>query len=127
MNIANLGKNSSRLDTTGWTRGIHQELCKKLKFDHSTKCYMQNLESVLDNGTLKIVRDFEIETDEQNPVRRYDLMIINKKEKNGKEKKTEIVAFAILGDHRVKIKENEKTDPENKRIYRTWKWQWFQL
>ena len=28
---------------------IHRELCKKLKFDHTNKWYMNNLESVLKN------------------------------------------------------------------------------
>ena len=32
-------------------KGIHLELCKKLKFDHSTKRYMHKPESVLENET----------------------------------------------------------------------------
>ena len=30
-------------------KGIHWELCKKFKFDHTNKWYMHNLESVLEN------------------------------------------------------------------------------
>ena len=32
---------------------IHWELCKKLKFDHSTKWYMHKPESILENETQK--------------------------------------------------------------------------
>ena len=36
-------------------KGIHRELCKKLKFEHTTKWYMHKPESVLVNATHKIV------------------------------------------------------------------------
>ena len=39
---------------------IHWELCKKLKFDHKSKWYMHNPESVLKNETYKLLCDFEI-------------------------------------------------------------------
>ena len=42
---------------------INWELCKKLKFDHTNKCYMHKQETVLENETNKILRDFEIQTD----------------------------------------------------------------
>ena len=42
---------------------IHLELCKKLKFDHTTKWYMHKPESVQDNETHEILWDFEIQTD----------------------------------------------------------------
>ena len=41
---------------------IHQELCKKLKVDHTKKWYMHT-ETVLENETHKILGDFEIQTD----------------------------------------------------------------
>ena len=44
---------------------IHWELCKKLKFGHTTKGYMQKLESVLGNMTQIILWDFVIQTDHQ--------------------------------------------------------------
>ena len=44
---------------------IHGELCKKLKFDYTNKCYMHNPESVLENEMHKILLDFEIQTDHQ--------------------------------------------------------------
>ena len=37
------------------------ELCKKLKFDHSTKCYMYKPESVLENKKHEILWDLKIQ------------------------------------------------------------------
>ena len=53
------------------------EFCKKLKFDHPTKCYMHKPESALLNGTHKILWDFEIQMDHLIPARRP--MKINQK------------------------------------------------
>ena len=50
-------------------KGIHWELCKKLKFDHTTKWFVQKPESAL---------DFEIQTDRQIPARILNLMKITK-------------------------------------------------
>ena len=43
-----------QISMTGW-KGIHWELCKKVKFHHSTKWYMHNQEFVLENETNKII------------------------------------------------------------------------
>ena len=56
---------------------IHWELCMKLKFDHTNKQYMHNLESLQENETHKVLRDFEIQTDRLMSARRPDLIIIN--------------------------------------------------
>ena len=56
---------------------IHKELCKKLKFDHTKKWYMHNLESVLENEMNNNLRDFEVQIDPQIPKRRHDLMLKN--------------------------------------------------
>ena len=84
---------------------IHLELCKKLKFDHMNKWHMYNPESVLDNNTYKFLWDFEIQTDHIISARPPDLIIINKKERTCR-----IVDFAVLADHRVKLKECKKKD-----------------
>ena len=42
---------------------IHWELCKILKFDHTTKWYMHKPESVLMDETRKNFLAFEIQTD----------------------------------------------------------------
>ena len=61
---------------------------------------MQKPKPVLKNETHKILLDFKIKTDQLIQIRRANLVIINKKQKN-----LHIVDFA---DHRVKIIENEK-------------------
>ena len=58
---------------------IHRELCKKLKFDHTTKWYMHKLESLLENKTHKILWDFEIQTNHLITARGPDLVIVEKK------------------------------------------------
>ena len=58
----------------------HWELCKKLKFDHITKWYMHKPESLLEKETCKILCDFEITKAYLIPARRFDLVIVNKKE-----------------------------------------------
>ena len=58
-----------------------------------------NAESVLKNKTHKLHWDFEISTDHLIPAG----WTVNKIKRTGR-----IVNFAVLADHRVKIKENEK-------------------
>ena len=50
----------------------------KLKFDQITKWYMHKTEFVLENEIHKIPFDFEIQTDPLIPVRRPDLVVINR-------------------------------------------------
>ena len=38
---------------------INWELCKRLKFDHTTKCYIHKQVSVRKNETHKILWDFD--------------------------------------------------------------------
>ena len=66
---------------------------------------MHNPESVLENEMHKLHWDFEIQTDHIISARRPDLIIINKKKRTCR-----IVDFAVLADHRVKLKECEKRD-----------------
>ena len=61
---------------------IHWELCKKLEFDHTNKWYMHNPESVLENKTHKLLRNFEMQTDHLISARQPDTIIINKKNEN---------------------------------------------
>ena len=87
---------------------IHRKMCKKFKFDHANKWCMHNPAPVLENDTHKLIWDFDIQTDHLISTRRPDLIIINKKEK--KKKICKIVDFAVLADHRIKLKECEKRD-----------------
>ena len=58
---------------------IYWELCKKLKFDHTNKWYMHNIESVLENEMHKLLWDFVIQMDYLTSARRPDQEIINQK------------------------------------------------
>ena len=59
----------------------YKELCKRLKIDHATKWYMHKPESVQENETCKILRDFKIQIDPPNPTKRPDLALIENKKK----------------------------------------------
>ena len=80
---------------------------------------MYSPKSCIENRTHKILWDFEIQTAQPILARQPDIVIVNKKKSNIKEKSTcQIVDFAVSADHREKIKEREKrnkywTLPEN--------------
>ena len=61
--------------------GIHWEMCKKLKFDHTNKWYMHNPTPVLENDAHKLLWDFNIQTDHLIPDRRPDFIIISTKKR----------------------------------------------
>ena len=67
---------------------------------------MHNPAPVLENDTHKLLWDFDIQTDNLISARRPDLIITNKKKK----KICKIVDFAVPVDHKIKVKECEKTD-----------------
>ena len=81
---------------------IHWELWKQLKFDNANKWYLHKPESVLENDTHKLLRDFEIQMDHLILAGWHDLMIINKKKTTCR-----IVDFAVPV---VELKECEKRD-----------------
>ena len=66
---------------------------------------MHNPAPVLENDTHKLLWDFDVQMDHLISARRPDLIIINKKKRICK-----IVDFAVLADHRIKLKECEKKD-----------------
>ena len=82
---------------------IHWKICKDLKFDHTNKWYIHIPASVPKNDTHKFQEDFDKETDHLILARRPDLIVINKKKRTWK-----IIDFAVLADHRIKLKESEK-------------------
>ena len=82
---------------------IHWKLCKRVKFDHTTKGLMHKSESVLENQTHKILQDFEVRTNDLAPTGRSDLELIYKKKKL-----CYLVDFIFSVDHRFAIKESEK-------------------
>ena len=84
---------------------IHWEMCKKFKFDHTNTWYMLNPAAVLENNRHKLRWDFDIQTDHLISARRSYLIIINKIKRT-----YNIVDFAVLADHRIKLKEWEKNN-----------------
>ena len=66
---------------------------------------MHNPAPVLENETHKLLWDFDIHTDQLILTSKTDLIIINKKKRICK-----IVDFAVLPDHRIKLKEREKKE-----------------
>ena len=66
---------------------------------------MHKIESVLENETHKILRDFEIQMDHLIPARSLDLEIILKKKEE--KKICRFVDFVFPVDHKVKIKVSE--------------------
>ena len=72
---------------------IYRELCKKLKFDHSTELNMRKPESVKENETHELIWDFEFQMDHHIPARRQD--------------QVDLWDFAVSMDHRLNIKEIE--------------------
>ena len=62
---------------------------------------MHNPASLLENDTHKLQWDFDIQMDQLISAKRPDLIIINKKKKK---KICKIFDFAVLADHRIKLK-----------------------
>ena len=84
---------------------INWDMCKKFKFDHTKKWYMQNQAPVLENDTHKLLWDFNIQTDHLIPAKRPDLIILIKKKRTCK-----IVDFDVPADHRINLKDCEMND-----------------
>ena len=87
---------------------IPWEMCRKFKFDDTSKWYMHNPEPVLENDSHELLWDFNIQTDHLILARRPDLIKINKKKK--KKRICTIEDFAVSADHRIYLKESEKKD-----------------
>ena len=55
-------------------------IMQKIQFNHTNKCYIHNMESLLENETHKVLWDFEIQTDHLISARPPDLVIAKKRE-----------------------------------------------
>ena len=105
---------------------IHWELSKKFKFDHTSKWYVHNPASVLENDTHKLLWVFDIQTDHLISARRTP-------NSNQQKKRTcKIVDFAVPADHRIKLKDREKKGEyldiaRELKNYGTCRWQLYKL
>ena len=84
---------------------IHRELWKKLKFNHTNRFYIHNLESVQVNETYKVLWDFALQSDFLISASLLKLVILNEKNRTCR-----IVDFVVPADYSVKIKERENGD-----------------
>ena len=84
---------------------IHWEMCKKFKFDHTNKWYMDNPAAVQENNTAPMgLWHTDGSPNLSQKTRPYN----NQQQK--KKRICKIVDFAIPADHRIKLKECEKKD-----------------
>ena len=68
-------------------------------------CFLNNPKSVLKNEMLKLLGDFDLQTDNIFSSRRRDLVTVNKNKRT-----YQIVEFAVSDDNRIKSEESEKKD-----------------
>ncbi|XP_067951365.1 uncharacterized protein [Watersipora subatra] len=82
---------------------VHWSICKKHELPHTEKLYDHRAEAVLENEKVKLLWDFNVQTDKVIEARRPDLILINKETKQ-----CQVIEIAISGDTRVVQKEDEK-------------------
>ena len=82
---------------------IHWALCKKYGLPHTEKRYDLRAEPVMENEHVKLLWDFNVQTDRTIEARRPDLIQIDKIIEECK-----IIDVAVPGDTRVGKKEEEK-------------------
>ena len=75
-----------------------------LKFDDSIKWFIHKPEFVLENEMHKLLRNFEIQTDQLILASRPDLKLITEKKNSG------LVDFAVPVDNKIENKRIERTD-----------------
>ena len=84
---------------------VHWSICKKHDLPHTEKWYDHRAEAVIQNDKVKLLWDFNIQTDKVIEARRPDLVLVNKETKE-----CQIIDIAIPGDVRVIRKEDEKIE-----------------
>jgi len=84
---------------------VHWSICKKHELPHTEKWYDHRAESVIENAKVKLLWDFNIQTDKVIEARRPDLVLVNKETNE-----CQIIDIAIPGDTRVVRKEEEKIE-----------------
>ena len=84
---------------------VHWSICKKYSLPHTEKWYDHRAEPVVENEQVKLLWDFNIQTDKVIEARRPDLLLVNKQTRE-----CQIIDVAIPGDTRVIKKEEEKIE-----------------
>ena len=86
-------------------RIVHLELCQNFGLVDNVKCYKHKPASVIDNDKVKILWDFNIQTDHVIQHRRPNIVVLYKTER-----KYPLIDTAVPGDNRIELKEQEKID-----------------
>ena len=86
-------------------RIIHWEICKKYHLPRAEQWYNHKPEGVTENESIKVLWDFNINTDYEIEHRRPDIVVVLKPEKE-----CLIIDIAVPGDTRIKQKEKEKIE-----------------
>ena len=100
-------------------KALHRDLCCLYDIDCGNKWYGHQPDGVLETTDVKILWDFNIQTDNEIQARRPNIVVVNKKER-----KCYIIDVADPGDVRIAEKETEKIEKyaELKReVERLWK------
>ena len=84
---------------------IHWDLCTRHEIYHHEKWYNHIPDSVVENDSVKLLWDINIQCDNVIQARRPDIVVIDKKEKV-----CIIVDIAVPADRRVEEKEQEKVE-----------------
>ena len=84
---------------------IHWDLCKRHEIEHQEKWYDHIPDSVVENDSVKLLWDINIQCDNVIEARRPDIVVIDKKEKV-----CIIVDIAVPADRMVEEKEQEKVE-----------------
>ena len=86
-------------------RIIHWELSKVYGLTHAEKWYDHVPEAVIESNEVKLLWDFNIQTDKVIEHRRPDIVVVDYKQKH-----CHIIDIAVPGDSRVEEKEKEKVE-----------------
>ena len=86
-------------------RIVHLELCQKFGLVGEVKWYNHKPAGAVENDRVKILWDFNIQTDHVIQHRRPDIVVLYKNER-----KCHLIDIAVPGDKRIELKEQEKID-----------------
>ena len=86
-------------------RIVHLELCEKFGLAGEVKWYNRKPSSVVENDRVKILWDFNIQTEYAIQNRRPDIVALYKTEIKG-----HLIDITVPGDKRIDFKEQEKVD-----------------
>ena len=83
-------------------RIVHLKLCQKFGLVDEVKCYNHKPTSVVENDRVKMLWDFNIQTDHVIQHRRPDIVVLYKTER-----KCHLIDIAVFGDKMIELKEQK--------------------